>query len=278
MTKLFATLAAFFLLASPLHAADPVMTAEQKAQTDYAIRRGQQIFLLDRAARAASDAMYEALPKRDQLRIKGWIVDLDGDDLMVRFFGVSRGKPYWIYVGRVRAGAVVAASKASDPERANITPLQRRMISAVRIARETAKRQNFLICARDIFNTVVVPSANASEPVEVYLLTPQTEPGVYPFGGHHKVVVSADGGVTSRPFTKACVNLPTAAGDAKAVVLGVGHFLDATPTEIHVFTVLSARTPVVVVTGDDDVWSVGSREIRYDGKMTSPEYAAPKDQ
>jgi hypothetical protein len=278
MTRLFFGLAALFLLASPLQAADPVMTAEQKAQTDYAIRRGQQIFILDQAAWVASDAMYEALPKRDQLRIKGWIVDLDGDDLMVRFFGMSRGKPHWIYVARVRAGAVVAASKASDAERANITPVQRRMINAVEIARQTAKKQKFLICAREIFNTVVIPPANASEPVEVYLLTPQTQADVYRFGGHHKVVVSADGGVTSRPFTKACVNLPTVDGDAKAIVLGVNHFLDPTPTEIHVFTVLTVRTSLVVVTKDDDVWAVGSREIRYDGQRTPSEDVAPKAQ
>lgn len=278
MTKLYAALASFFLLAAPLHAADPVMTAAQKAQTDYAISRGQQIFILDQAASVASDAMYEALPKRDQLRIKGWIVDLDGDDLMVRFFGVSRGKPYWIYVARVRTGAVVAASKASDAERANITPVQRRMISAAETARQTAKKQKFLICARDIFNTVVIPPANASEPIEVYLLTPQTQADLYPFGGHHKVVVSAEGGVTSRPFTKACLNLPTVDGDDKAVVLAVGHFLDATPTEIHVFTVLTARTPVVVVTGDDNVWAVGSRDIRYDGKRTPSDDAGPKAQ
>jgi len=50
MARFIAALAALALLVGPARAADPVMTAGQKAQTDHAISRGQQIYILDRAA------------------------------------------------------------------------------------------------------------------------------------------------------------------------------------------------------------------------------------
>lgn len=278
MIRVFAGLVALLILAGPVRAADPVMTAEQKAQTDYAISRGQQIYILDRAAWVATDAMYEQLPKRDQLQIKGWIVEVEGDDEVVRFYGMARGKPYWIYVAQVRSGAVFAGRKATGAERSAVTPIQRRMVTAVGIAGDTARKEKFLTCAPGPFNTVVIPPASETGAVEVYLLTPQTEAKVYPFGGHHKVVVAANGTVTFRPYTKGCVNLSTAYGDDKVVSFGIGHFLDPAPTEIHVFTVLTSKTPVVVVTDDDSVWAVGSSAIRYDGKRAPQEKPAPKAQ
>ena len=86
------------------------------------------------------------------------------------------------------------------------------------------------------FNTVVIPPATETAPVQVYLLTPQTKAGVFPAGRHFKITANPDGTFAARPFTNSCLNLgaPQLKAGEKSVGMFVTHFLDKTPTEIHV--------------------------------------------
>ncbi len=82
----------------------------------------------------------------------------------------------------------------------------------------------------------------------VYLLTPQTETGKWPIGGHYRYEVGADGKPTRfRAFSRSCLNL--GGGEASGgpdAALFVSHLLDPVPTEIHVFTAYTSGTKIFV--------------------------------
>ena len=136
------------------------------------------------------------------------------------------------------------------------------MVAARIVARDTSRREKLGLCDGRSFNTVVIPPPEADGPVEVYLMTPQMKAGVYPFGGHYKLTVAADATVTSRPFTRTCLNMATAEGKQQVVALTVSHLLDPTPTEIHVFTSLAANMPVgVATTSNEKIWLIEDAHI-----------------
>jgi hypothetical protein len=96
----------------------------------------------------------------------------------------------------------------------------------------------------------------------MYLTTPQTTSGAYPLGGHYLLTIAPAGDIVSvRKFTNSCVNLgpPPGRGGRHGTPVGmfVTHLLDPLPTEIHVFTSLSAKQPVFVGIGNPPrVWMV----------------------
>ncbi len=86
-----------------------------------------------------------------------------------------------------------------------------------------------------------------------------------PLGGHFEVDVSADGRVgTVRAFTKSCLEMSLVGdgkGQTKALV--VSHLLDPTPTEIHVFSSLTGKVPIYVMTMPNrTLWVVAGSEIK----------------
>jgi hypothetical protein len=109
------------------------------------------------------------------------------------------------------------------------------------------------------FNTAALPPAAAGGPVSVYLLSPQVSTGELPLGGHHRVDVAEDGrALSERSYTKACLTVPRPGAGAVGMV--VSHLLDPTPTEIHVFTSLSAKLPVFVATAARS-WAVDGASV-----------------
>jgi hypothetical protein len=139
-----------------------------------------------------------------------------------------------------------------------LTPERRRLIDALRVAREALGESEARLCADANPNTVVLPPASPDGPVLVYFMTPATETGRYPMGGHYRVAVSADGKVAeTRPFAKSC--LVVERGERSPVAMVVSHLLDPTPTEIHVFTMFAARLPIYVMTASNErLWVVES--------------------
>jgi hypothetical protein len=79
--------------------------------------------------------------------------------------------------------------------------------------------------------------------------------------------VGADGRVVNeRPFARSCLMMggPAAAAaprGARPVGMVVTHLLDPVPTEIHVFTSLAARMPILVGAGGRG-WQVDGARIR----------------
>jgi hypothetical protein len=98
----------------------------------------------------------------------------------------------------------------------------------------------------------------------VYLLPGTTSPTIVPLGGSHRLDM-ADGRITaSRGFTRSCIQLSRAPSTRGAKVVGmmVTHLLDPTPTEVHVYWSLWARTPMFVATPNDEVWQIEEGRIR----------------
>jgi hypothetical protein len=63
--------------------------------------------------------------------------------------------------------------------------------------------------------------------------------------------------LTTRPFTRSCLNMPARPPQGSTPsMLVVSHLLDPEPTELHVFTSLTSRLPVGVVTPDRRLWTV----------------------
>jgi hypothetical protein len=111
------------------------------------------------------------------------------------------------------------------------------MADAKAAAIEELVRQDWGFCSQSQPNTLILPP-DAQGTVAVYFLTSTTENGVYPFGGHYRIDIAADGSVSAaRKYTNTCLNMQLQAGPngEEPVGLGVSHLLDEEPTEIHYF-------------------------------------------
>ena len=114
-------------------------------------------------------------------------------------------------------------------------------------------------------NTVLLPPERAGGPTLLYVLTPIARPEVFPFGGHYRMEVAADGTVSGiRTFTNSCLEVPkpSAAQAKSGALMFVTHLLDPVPTEIHVFTALEAHAPLFVGTGGKRMWSISDQGIK----------------
>jgi len=227
-------------------------------------RRGLAMFMYDRAAWVSSDDLIARLPADRRSEVGGWIVSPKADKLHVDFF--AKTEPRHVVYSVDVSGQILSDAKVYPQ---NDEPLLRepalRMAHALIVAREElAKHREWRPCAPAPFNTVVLPPENDNV-IPVYFLTPQTENGSFPFGGHYEIDVAADGQVVSaRAFSKACIALTKAAGphEAKPAALVITHLLDPQPTEVHVFEQFSVGVPVYVgIASTRSMWKVESGQI-----------------
>jgi hypothetical protein len=135
-------------------------------------------------------------------------------------------------------------------DRPALNPLQARMASARAAARAIAERRP---CGGDEFNYLILPPAAIDAPVTVYQISPQTERGRFPLGGHFRTIVAADGSVAeTRGFTNTCldVDVPAPVEGQPPRPIAVTHLLDPLPAEIHVLAAALVGRPLVVVAGE----------------------------
>jgi hypothetical protein len=239
----FLALAALLLGAMPAAAQTP---AEQSA-IDFALARGRVLFAVDRAAWVATDDLRQKMPNFASVGLRGWVVDRDGDDaVQVHFYGGPADAPVAFYRARVQRNRLVSSEVFPADARPALTPLQRRLAAARDAAGATVRHP----CANAPFNTAVIPPPTADAPIDVYLMTPQVRAGEYPFGGHYRLTIGADGRVIGeRAFANSCLVMNSRQGvpaGGNPVAMVVSHLLDPVPTEIHVFTSIAARMPVFV--------------------------------
>lgn len=245
-----------------------VAAAPKAGDLEAIAKRGEEIFLLDRAAWVATDVMLEQVRDAGSTGMGGWIVTKQPDGYRVIFYRLG-DPPTAVFTADVRNGAVVASRRLAEGDDAALSPLEVRMVQA----REVAGEQGSQRCTDGPMNTVVIPPATAEGPVEVYVLSAQVKGDEIPLGGHYRYDIGVDGKVLgSRRFTKGCLNMSLAPPEKGATSAGlmVTHLLDTTPTEIHVFTSFSARTPVYVaapktidpISEDYAVWAVDGGSIR----------------
>lgn len=264
--RLIAALLAL-LLAFPAAAQTP----EERTRLDWAAARGGLVFEIDRAAWVTTDDFRERLPQADQRLIRGWTVERDGNGYSVIYFMTGDGGTYRaLYRGRVESRRVVSRETFRPGAGPELTPMQRRIAEARRLLSQAEIR----VCTRSTPNVAVIPPDSLEAPMDVYVLTPQTQTGIYPFGGHNRATFSAAGALLSqRAFTNSCLNLSDRPeGNSQVATVAVSHLLDPIPTEIHVFMSIWMNMPVFVGTGEPRrVWEVAGDRIF----LVDPAPAAP---
>lgn len=242
-----------FVLAVPAVAQTP----DEQARLDWVLQRGRLLFEIDRAAWVTTDDLRARLPDFETSGIRGWTVERDGAAYSVIYYAGEGDGRVAAYRARVENNRVVAAELIPLGSRPPLTALQRRLADA----RAVVGRVELRVCARSGLNVAVIPPDAPEGPMDIYVLTPQTQTGVFPFGGHNRITVSASGEVLSqRAFTNSCSNIQP---PADALSIGTTHLLDDLPTEIHVFMTIWMGLPVNVAIGEPmRLWEVTGDHIR----------------
>lgn len=257
-----ALLIAFMLQQVPAEvpASAPAATAGPEAQLAAIVTRGRLLYQLDQAAWHSTDALRRDVSDPAAAGVRGWIVEPEGDAMRVTYYGFADATPVPIYMASFKRGKVSRARLVPATERRPLGPEAQRMIAA----RDAMTKQSPARCVPQPFNSIVVPPTSADAPIDVYLLTPQTKANAWPVGKHYRLGVAKSGAVGSpREFTKSCMTLGTEGlpKGARPIALSIGHVLDPVPTELHVFTALASRIPLVVQTGET-YWHVDGTKIR----------------
>lgn len=255
-----------FACAAPAFA----QTAEEQVRLDWAQQRGRLLYEIDRAAWVTTDDLRERVPDLNGSGMRGWVVEREGAGYGVIFYAGEGDARVAAYRARVESNRVVAAEVIAPALRPPLTAAQRRLADARDvIARDVLRDLRF--CARSSPNLAIIPPETPDAPIDVYVLTPQEQTDIFPFGGHHRVTISASGQVLSRrAFTNSCVNMPVRDGQGRQPEsLFITHLLDPLPTEIHVFMSTWTGFPVGVSTPDSDrVWMIENERIRVIGSLT----------
>jgi hypothetical protein len=241
-------------------------TGEEARKLEHAVARGQLLFELDRAAWVTTDDMFERVPGARDWPIRGWIVEPDGGQkgaYAVTYYGFEPEGPVAYFVGRVRDQRAVSGEAMPPAGRPVLSERQQRLVKA----REAAMTLDYAPCTEAPFNIAIIPPPSDEAPLEVYLLSAQTEHDVYPMGGHFLIGIAPDGALLSRrKFMNSCMDLdarPDAAGPEEPAAMFLTHLLDPVPTEIHVFTAIALGKPVYVSTeGGKRIWEVFGPRIR----------------
>lgn len=270
MRQFFLTLVvAASLLPAPIQAepSKDQLTAIREAEG-----RGAELYAYDQAAWHSTDRFQADLKKRawslgdvGKKGLAGYIVEpAQGNVLLVTYFGVQKGKAfamarYWIRDGKLEHGGILA-----DGDDAALSSLAQKLVKARDAVLHMAPEQRPLRCTTGNFNTVVLPP-RADGSIPVYLLSSQVESGIYPAGGHHRYVVGENGEiVSSRAFSKGCIDIGSSDAAKRPTGFVLSHGLDPQPTEMHVFLNWVTQIPLAIITvGNRDVWGVNKGKVSW---------------
>jgi hypothetical protein len=229
---------------------EPLSRAQRNA-LEAAARRGRLLRAIAGAGIVATQDMLSRVSDPAGAGISGWLAEPEGNAVTVTFYADGDGSapPRAVYRVTILGGRATAR----EVFLAGNSPPLGGHLARMAAARKATEALDHRPCGGEGFNVLVVPPAGADAPVDVYQISPQTERGQYPLGGHFKTTVASDGSVVStRGFTNACVNV-AAAEPTPGVIprpIAVTHLLDPLPTEIHAFLSLWTGHPLLVVAGD----------------------------
>ncbi len=219
---------------------------------------GRRIFLHDRAAWLATDALRANVTAEDIAQVRGWIVVEDPAGLLVRFAREADGAilPGWdVSVGE-SAGPVSPAPAGSTFSSSELAQFA---------ARNTAGRGlGALRCSRTM-NSVVFEDPDGDGWL-VWLLAATTEPGLIPVGGHYRFTISSDGSTIVRrdQLSNSCLNMrdDRRGPNGERAGLVVNQIVSNGPVETHVFLSLLNQTPIYVA-ADGKLFAVEGDRIRF---------------
>ncbi|MGF7150760.1 hypothetical protein FHS96_004418 [Sphingomonas zeicaulis] len=236
---------------------------EQRA-VDEAAYRGMFLYAYDQASWKATDDMLTKIgPARSD--VGGWLVDGDPLSPEVVFYDKDAAGPKALYVARFREGELVQGRVLGTGEDRRLSAARRQLIAATNVALEKLKGSGVTRCSHQPFNIVAIPPIDEGEPISVYFLIPRTDMATMPMGGHFMVPVSATDGKPGpvQSFTIDCAEVPlTPVKGTETKVILASHDLTPTPTEIHIYSSLTAQVAVgVTTTTNRRVWLVEGAEV-----------------
>lgn len=237
-------------------------TAAERRQLDWALERGRLLFALDRAAWVATDDMLERVTEAQRQGARGYIVDRDEHGLLAIFYAREGERLVALYRGRIGSNGIAAREIFPPGQRPELAPRQQRLARALEQLRSTSL--SLQMCSRSAPNFAAIPPDTPDGPIDIYVMTPQSDANEIPAGGHHRLTLDRNGRITAqRRFTNSCIGLQlAAAGQLRSAGLVLTHLLDPIPTEIHVFSAMAARLPIYVSAGES-VWEVTGEQIRF---------------
>jgi hypothetical protein len=225
------------------------LTRAETAQLAAAGARGQLLISLARAGIIGTRDMLSRVSDPEGAGIAGWIAQPEGNGTKIIFYARADTGPVAVYRADILGGRVVSRDVFLGGDRPALNPIEARMAAA----RDITDALENQACGGQPFNVFVIPPASASAPVDVYQISPATQRGRFPVGGHFKSVVAAGGTVSAtHSFAEGCPDLvapETPAGQAPQAV-SVAASADPLPTEIHVFLSLWSGRPLRVAAGD----------------------------
>jgi hypothetical protein len=258
------------LIALAILAATPVAVLAQTiaphtevqldAQLAANLARGDLLYEYDQAGWHTTDAMMATVPDSLKKLLRGYVVTPDGNDFRATFYGIEGGREVAIYGASWTGTEIVRTVLYSTEPRPSVSDEERRLIAARNVALNEAVYRTLGFCSQGTPNVAAIPGPTATDPISVYLMTPQSEVGVYPLGGHNRVDVKDGRIISKRAFTKACISLGGGAKENETVeMMTVTHSLDPVPTEIHAFTVHTSGIPLQVVLSNGRAYTIGRR-------------------
>ena len=215
------------------------------------MQRGRLLGAIARAGQIGTQDMLAHVSNPDGAGISGWIAVPEGNAVTVIFYAAAANgaPPASVYRVSIVGGRVTGRETFLTGNRPALGPHEARM-AAARAATDALDHHP---CGGDDFNVFVVPPAAPDAPIDVYQLSPQTQRGHFPLGGHFKSTIAPDGSVVSSTALSAtCADLavPDTAAGQEAHPLPVTDEADALPTELHVFLSIWTGHPLVVAAGE----------------------------
>ncbi|HEX4636080.1 MAG TPA: hypothetical protein VH189_07840 [Rhizomicrobium sp.] len=219
---------------------------------------GHDMYLQDRAAWHASDALIAVHPQADLLKekVRGWIVEDRPDGQLVRFIRTGDTGPEAAYdISNASGKPVVTA-----PQDRNLTGSEK----AQYFARDLALKSVTQRCG-DNYNTVVLKDP-AGPGWLAWALAATSNPNLVMAGGHHRLTVSADGTqvVQMDALSRSCAMLQkggSVPAGGKLAGLLTTQLVSNLPVETFVFLSLNQGLPIFVMTPDRTLWRVADGKI-----------------
>jgi hypothetical protein len=253
--------AAALSLAAPVAAQRDESMGALAPAVQAALDRGALLYLFDEAAWHGTDDVTDHFAELMPLA-GGYVVSGEQADIELAFYDKAKSRA--LYRAKF-ADQKMISSGPPAADRVALTLVEQRLIAARTPALKAFEDAKVGICSKSKPNIALLPPTDPTGPVRAYLMTPRTSMKSLPMGGHFEVDVSDDGKAGPvRAFTKSCLEMSLAGeGKGKSAALVVGHLLDPTPTEIHVFSSMSGVIPIyVITTSNKRTWVVEGSRIR----------------
>lgn len=227
-------------------------TPSDLAAVRWAEKIGREIYVQDLYAAQATSLLLAHGVDLAQAGTLGWITESGNEGTAVTF--VAGDPQQW------RSSCVVTFAEHADPNiilvDRDLTETQSAMFNARQFALDSVKHP----CS-DAYNTVVIPRDSGPGWL-AYALAATNDPNLVLVGGHYRATVSVDGRTVleHRHFADSCLvlqkNPKNVPPGTEVAAYTMNHFLDNTPTEIHVFLNLFYGKPLYVTTPNDRLWYI----------------------